>query len=143
METKQEVTNKFIVGLTLIIASLVIGKLVLIPIILFTQNLKWESAMIITYIFSWVILFTGIGFAGWEGYRLVTHKYREYQRRTIEQVKHHSRKAAEHTKNAAYKTKEMANKTRCVTLQGVDRLKKNLRASEKELMKGIRRKRGL
>jgi len=97
-ETKQQVTKKFIIGVVLIVVSLAIGKLVLIPIILFPGNKEWRTGMIILYAFGWVLLVIGIALAGWEGYRLVTHKYKHYKRRTVRAVKRHGRHAAAHTK---------------------------------------------
>ncbi len=104
LETKQEVTKKFTIGIVLIITSLVIGKISLIPIILFPGNSSWRSAMIILYICGWMLLIPGIGLAGVEGYRLVKHKYRHYKNKTVHHVKNGTRKAAQHTVKIAKKT---------------------------------------
>ncbi|MBW2971529.1 hypothetical protein KY359_00705 [Candidatus Woesearchaeota archaeon] len=154
MDTKQEVTRKFIIGMVMIVASLVIGKLILIPLFLFPGSNGTKMTILIVYICSWLMMLAGVGLAGWEGYRLATHKYREYKKKTIEHVKHHSKRAAEtavhhtkqavnHTKNAAYKTKEIAQKTKCATRNGVDNLKKEIHHSERQLRRAARRRHGL
>ncbi|MBW2997386.1 hypothetical protein KY349_03545 [Candidatus Woesearchaeota archaeon] len=97
METKQEVTKNFVLGIVLIVVSLVLGKLVFVPIILFPGSEAWRIAMITVYVFSWIMLIPGVYLAGLEGYRLVTHKYKEYHRRTIHKVKEHSKRAARKT----------------------------------------------
>ena len=106
METKQEVTKKFIIGIVLIIASLVLGKVALIPIIVFPGDKTWGMIALVTYVFSWLIIVIGVLLAGVEGYRLATHKYKEYQRKTVDKVKDHGRKAVQHTGNAVRKVKE-------------------------------------
>ncbi|MBU2561803.1 MAG: hypothetical protein KKD17_05895 [Nanoarchaeota archaeon] len=127
-DTKQQVTKKFIIGMVLMVSSLVIGKLVIIPLIMLPGSNGLKMSMLIIYITSWIMMLMGIGLAGWEGYRLVTHKYREYKQKTIHQVKHHSKRAAEtavmHTRNAANLTKDVAQKTRQATQKGVDTFKK-------------------
>jgi hypothetical protein len=106
METKQQVTKKFILGVVLIVLSLAIGKLVLLPIIFFPGDNTWRITMIWIYAFSWMILFIGFYFAGKEGYRLVTKKYHEIQNTTIHHVKRGGAKAA----GAVAKTGAMAAK---------------------------------
>ncbi|MFC1741622.1 hypothetical protein ACFL3V_03750 [Nanoarchaeota archaeon] len=119
METKQQVTAKFIIGMVLIIVSLILGKLVLVPILIFPGSETWRVAMVIAYAFSWILILVGIWLAGVEGYRLATHKYKVYQKKTIHRVKRHSKNAVNHTKNAARKTKKVtknaARKTKKVT----------------------------
>lgn len=100
METKPELTKKFIIGIVLIIISLVLGKLVFIPIIFFPQSVTWRISMIIIYAASWIMMLFGIYLAGKEGYYLAKHKYREYGRRTIEGVGRHSKNAANMTVDA-------------------------------------------
>lgn len=107
LETKQEVTKKFTIGIILIITSIAIGKLILIPIILFPGSKSWRTAMIIVYACGWLLLIPGIWLAGLEGYRLVTHKYKEYRRKTVHHVKNGTRKAAQHTVRVAKKTKDL------------------------------------
>ena len=126
METKQEVTKKFILGVILIVISLVLGKAVLIPIVLFPGSDAWRLSMIITYAFSWIIILIGIYLAGLEGWRLATHKYKEYHRRTIHKVK-------EKSKNAATKVR---NRSRHAARKTVDVMKKPLqRRREKRITK--------
>lgn len=98
METKQQLTKKFILGVVIIIVSLILGKLVLIPFFLFPLSFTAKWTLLIIYILTWPMMFVGIYFAGMEGYRLATHKYKEYKKRTIYRVKTTSKKAAEHTK---------------------------------------------
>jgi len=104
METKQQLTIKFVAGVVLIIVSLVLGKLVLVPILLFPGSTGWRTSMIIMYAFSWLLLLAGLVLAGVEGFRLATHKYREYKRRTVHKMKSTGRNAAHKTKRAAKKT---------------------------------------
>ena len=82
LETKQVVRKKFMIGVGLIALSLIIGKLVLIPVIIFPGNKTWQVSMLIVYALSWIPLIVGIYLAGLEGYRLVTHKYKHYKKRT-------------------------------------------------------------
>ena len=122
METKTQVTRKFMWGVGIIIFSLILGKLVLVPIFIFPTNATLRLVMILIYIFSWIIMFIGMFLAGVEGYRLATHKYKHYQKKTIHHVKsgvkkthnhavNHTKKAVKHTKNAIHKTKRSAKKT--------------------------------
>jgi uncharacterized protein YacL len=80
IETKEQVTRKFIFGIILIVVSLVLGKIVLIPLILFPGSDVWWYSMLIVYILSWIIFIPGIYLTGLEGYRLVMRKYKEYGR---------------------------------------------------------------
>ena len=100
METKQEVTKKFILGIVIIVISLVLGLSKFL--VVFPGN-SWRKAMVIVYVASWIILIPGIILAGMEGYRLVTHRYKEYHRRTIHKVKEKSKSAAIRTVNALKK----------------------------------------
>ena len=130
LETKQQVTRKFITGVVIMVLSLVLGKLVLIPIIFFPTR-EWKIAMLIVYLFSWVMMLGGIGLAGLEGYRLVTHKYKHYKRKTINHVKNGSKKAAhhmkKHSKKAARKVKKHSKKAAKKTKKAVKKKKKNVR----------------
>jgi uncharacterized protein YacL len=100
METKPELTKKLLFGVALILISLIIGKLVFIPIILFPQNTTWRISMIMVYAASWIMILFGIYLAGKEGYYLAKHKYHEYGRKTIEGVGRHSKNAAHRTVEA-------------------------------------------
>ena len=132
METKQEVTKKFLFGVILIVISLVLGKAVLIPLVLFPGSDAWRLSMILMYAFSWVLILTGIYFAGLEGWCLATHKYKEYHRRTIHKVKENSRKVATKVRD---KSRHAARKT-------ANALKKPIRRRrEKQLAKKEMKKR--
>jgi hypothetical protein len=139
MDTKRQVTLKFIAGVSTIVFSLVIGKAVLIPILLFPGSEAWRNWMIIIYVFSWALLLVGVVLAGVEGFKLATHKYKEYKRRTIHTVKRQGIKAANHTKRAAEKaaknTKRVADKaaknTKKAAKKTVHVLKKSHRVMKK------------
>ena len=79
--------RSFIYGVILIAVSLVLGKLVLIPLILFPGDKHWYVAVFVVYIFSWLILITGIILTGIEGYKFVMEKYKGYQKRTVADIK--------------------------------------------------------
>ncbi len=95
METKQQVTKRLIIGVVMIITSFVLGKLALIP--LFFPGTAWKISAVSIYIASWLLFVTGILLAGIEGFRLATHKYKEYHHKTVHKVKHHSKTAVRHT----------------------------------------------
>jgi hypothetical protein len=97
METKKQVTTKFVIGAALIAASLALGKLVLIPIVIFPGNKTWQVSMFWTYLFSWAMFLPGLYLAGKEGWLLVTHKYKEYGDKTMCKVREHGRNVTEHT----------------------------------------------
>ena len=111
---EEKPTKKFVIGAILIGASLALGKLVLIPIIFFPGSNEWRASMLIVYIFSWVVLVIGIFMCGMEGYRFVKKVYKDYQQKTISQVKHHSKKAAQKT------VEVIASKAR----SGLDKMRK-------------------
>ncbi len=90
-------TNAFFIGLALIIASLILGKLVFIPVIIFPGDVTWAASMVIIYAISWVMIIIGVYLAGKEGWTLAKITYKEYQRKAIHHVK-------EKSKNAAHKT---------------------------------------
>ena len=117
----QQQKKKFVVGIVLIVLSLLIGKLALIPLILFPTDEQWRNSMVAVYIFSWAILIPGIYFAGIEGYKLVHHKYREYHQKTISHMKHHGGR--------------MAAKTRVLTSQARSRLDSKLENARSQLEK--------
>ena len=127
--TKQEVTRKFMLGVILIIVSLVIGKIVLIPLIVFNDSEKWRTAAIIVYIFGWIILIPGILLAGVEGYCLVKHKYRKYRAKTVGHVKVGTQKTVDHTVRIVQKTKDLTwlnpKKNRKYTLQNQSKKSKS------------------
>jgi len=158
MDTKHQVTKKFIVGVVVIISSFVIAKLLLIPLFMFPGNATVKLWVIITYIFTWVMFVVGVALAGWEGYRLATHKYREYKKKTVDHVKKQSKKAAQnvkrhsrnaaksvkkHTKKAAKRTKRVARKTSKATRKQVNKLKRDLHNSERQLKKAARKRHSL
>jgi uncharacterized protein YacL len=139
METKREVTVKFIAGVALIVVSLILGKLVLVPILLFPGSDAWRTWMIIVYVFSWVLLLVGVVLAGVEGFKLATHKYKEYKKKTIHTVKNHGKKAAHHTKKAAKKaamnTKKAAKKAAKNTKKAAKKTVHVLKKSRKVMKK--------
>jgi hypothetical protein len=101
LETKPQLTKKFIIGVVMIICSFALGKLVFIPLIIFPGNATWRTSMIFIYIFSWLILLSGLAITGVEGYKLAKHKYREYSEKTISHVKNHSKNAVHQTARVA------------------------------------------
>lgn len=128
MGTKQEVTKKFVLGIVLIVVSLVLGKAVLIPLILFPGSEVWRTSMILVYVFSWIILLAGIYLAGMEGWRLVTHKYMEYRARTVSKVREKSRNAATKVRNGS---KNATIKTINAMKKPMQRRREKLLAKEK------------
>lgn len=103
-------TLKFVIGAVLIITSLALGKLVLIPLLLFPGNTDWRNAMIAVYAFSWVMLLIGIYIAGVETYHFVKYKYKEYSKKTMHHVKNHSRNAVHQTAKVAGMTVDVLTK---------------------------------
>ena len=91
---EQKQRKYFIAGIILVLTSLVLGKLVLIPLFIFPGNKQWQMGMFMIYAFSWVILVLGIYLAGNEGTKLARAIYKSYQEKTVNQVKHHSKRAA-------------------------------------------------
>jgi len=94
METRKQLTTKFFIGAGIIAASLIIGKLVLIPLLLYPSNKTVQMSMLAIYVFSWIMLIPGVYLAGKEGYLLVMHKYREYGNKTLDKMRAQGRKAA-------------------------------------------------
>jgi hypothetical protein len=94
---QKALTKKFITGIALIIFSLILGKLVLLPIIFFPTSNEWRNAMIITYAISWIILLGGLYLTGKEGYALAKYKYKEYSKMTLATMERHGRSAAHRT----------------------------------------------
>lgn len=137
LETKQEVTHKFMIGVGMIIASLIMGKIVLIPIILFPTNKQISLIMIIIYLITWPIMLTGIWLAGVEGYRLATHKYKKYKDKTVYHVKEGSKKAVHHVKEGSIKA---VNHTRYAAKKTVETIKRPIKRSERTFRK-VRNKR--
>ncbi len=93
-------SRRLIIGIALIIASFVLGKLVFIPLI-FRRDDFWQTATFIAYGITWVIFALGLWFAGREGYHIAMDRYRERRRKTLHAVRHHSTKAAERTYHIA------------------------------------------
>jgi hypothetical protein len=142
LQTKKEVTKKFVIGIIIIIVSFIIGKVVFLPMIFFPGDSRWKLGMLIIYITSWLMLLFGILLTGVEGYRLATRKYRLIQHRTVLHVKrgsiraagamastgkHAARHTARVTKTAARYTaagaKIAARHTAKVVKSGADRFK--------------------
>jgi len=93
----QKQRKDFIAGIILIITSLILGKLVLIPLVIFPGNRQWQIGMLMIYVFSWIILLIGVYLAGTEGIKIARALYKSYQRRTVSKVKYHSKRAAQKT----------------------------------------------
>jgi hypothetical protein len=87
-------SRRFGAGIALIIASLVLGKLVLIPLLLFPDSHAWRVGSIVAYLVTWVMLVPGLALAGTEGYRLSRRLYKDYRRRTLVRVRAGGRRAA-------------------------------------------------
>ncbi len=100
---------RFIAGITLITASLILGKLVFIPLLFYPANAVWKVSMIIAYGITWIMLLIGVWFAGKEGYHLVMNRYEDQKRKTVHAVKHHVRTHAGKMKHHAT---SMTNKTK-------------------------------
>ena len=125
METKQEITKKFIIGIIIIVISFILGFakfLIILP------GSGWRKTMMGIYIFSWILVIPGMYLAGMEGYRLVAHKYRDYHRRTLHKVKEKSRKAATKVRD---KSKSAARKTADVLKSPVQRRREKRLAKKK------------
>ncbi len=111
METKQEVTNKLVIGALLILFSLILGKLVLVPLFMFPGNKTWAVWMFWTYLFSWVPLVIGLIIAGVEGYKLAMHKYRTIKKRSIYHSKKTVRRVSQGSRKAATKIGSSSRRT--------------------------------
>jgi predicted DNA repair protein MutK len=131
LEPKQQVKKKFAVGLILIISSLVLGKLVLVPLILFPGNETVRIAMIVTYAFSWLLMIPGVYLAGREGLKLVQKKYKEYGQKTVSRVKEQSKKTVTRVKQHSTKLKERSLKLKEQSKKAAQRTKKILKRKKK------------
>jgi hypothetical protein len=87
------VSRRFAAGIGLIIVSLVMGKLVLLPLVFAPTSAAWRAGAMIAYGISWVPLFVGVWLAGMEGYRLSVRLYKEYQLRVLRRVREGGQKA--------------------------------------------------
>ncbi|MBT5021530.1 hypothetical protein HOK51_09770 [Candidatus Woesearchaeota archaeon] len=90
-------SRRFLIGVLLIIISLVMGKLV--PLIYLVKPSK--LSLIINgsvYAFSWLILFVGVYLCGREGLATAERLYYDFQRKSINQVKTHTKKGYNHIK---------------------------------------------
>ncbi|MFC1723670.1 hypothetical protein ACFL0V_06015 [Nanoarchaeota archaeon] len=129
METKQQVTTKLIWGAGLIVLSLVLGKLVLVPIFLFPMHEGWRMAMIYIYALSWVLLLIGMVIAGVEGYKLGMRRYKVIRKKSLQTVRRTSVK----TVRTGVKTVRTVGRT------GVKAARKVKETSKKAVRK-VRRK---
>lgn len=87
-------SRRFVAGIVLIVLSLVLGKLVLIPLLLFPESGAWRIGSFIAYLATWVLVIPGLALAGMEGYRLSRRLYKEYRRRALVRVRDGGRRAA-------------------------------------------------
>ncbi len=87
---------RFYLGLVLIVASLIIGALTKITLLLYFHNSTIRWASVIVYLLSWPLLAVGGWWVGSEYYRLIRRyaSYRFYQ----ESIKEGTRKAYQRTK---------------------------------------------
>lgn len=111
---------KFYLGIFLIVASLIIGKIDLVVFALYLNNPAMRWAVIISYIISWTMLLIGIWLAGREYYNAVK-KYVDYKF-YHESLKKGTRKAYDFTKE---KTNDMRKRTMDRTREFGNKLKKN------------------
>ena len=93
-EETTRLSRRFAAGIGLIFASLVLGKLVLIPLLIFPESQAWRVGSIVAYLSTWVMLVPGLALAGMEGYRLSRRLYKDYRRRTLVRVRDGGRLAA-------------------------------------------------
>ncbi|MBI4150323.1 hypothetical protein HY488_02870 [Candidatus Woesearchaeota archaeon] len=124
MESKHQ--KLFIIGITLIIASFILGKLVFIPLLFKPSDTFWRAMVLIAYGITWIMLFLGIWFAGREGYCMVIEKYREHQRKTLHAVKYHGARAAR-------KTYHMVKRTAKLPVKGISKGKEMVKRRMKTI----------
>jgi len=133
---KRADTRKFAIGVALIIVSLIMGKIVLVPLLTFPGNLKVMVGGAIYYAVSWVIIIIGVFLAGREGYRLAVKIYKDYQRRALLKVKNGAvvamRKPIEGGRKLAARTAEARERARARRVE---------RKAERKERKAARRKR--
>ena len=86
-EETARLSRRFVAGLVLIVLSLVLGKLVLIPLLLFPESQAWRVGSIVAYLVTWVMLVPGLALSGMEGYRLASRLYKDYRRRALRRVR--------------------------------------------------------
>ena len=115
--------QRFIIGITLIIASLILGKIAFIPLFFQPFNTFWRITSFAAYGLTWVMLFLGIWFAGKEGYHLVMEKIKEKKQRTIHLVKQHGRQAAQNAQKTIHAVKQ--------------RVKRHKKQGTKEIKDGV------
>ncbi len=129
-------TKRFAIGVGLIIASLALGKLVLIPIVLWPGSNSWRIAMLAVYVFSWVLIPIGFYLAGKEGYRLAVSIYKEYQKKTLHKVRDDTAQAARRTVRAVKApvtgTKRAAKRTTRIVKEKVEAGKENRQRRREE-----------
>ncbi len=102
--TKYKFSNKFYLGIILIVVSFIIGKITTATFIIYFNNqlLKWISLII--YILSWPMLIIGIWWLG-EEYTKMIKKYMSYKF-YHESAKKGARKVISKTKNKSQKIKQ-------------------------------------
>ena len=117
---KYKFSNKFYLGIILIIVSFIIGKITTATFIIYFNNqlLKWISLII--YIISWPMLILGIWWIG-EEYASMIKKYISYKF-YHESAKRGARKAVHSTKRLS---KKVGHKTKQASKKITSRIKKN------------------
>ncbi len=139
MRERRQTTGAFFIGVALIVASLVMGKAVLVPIIVFPASNAWRIGAFVAYGVSWVVMLAGIALAGREGYRITVEAYRDYRRRALGHVARGGRKAAQGAATALKRPVESGRRTARRT---ADLVNKPLRARKAaRLRKRRKRKR--
>ncbi len=97
--------KRFIIGITFIIASFILGKLVFIPLLIRPESSMWRTMVFVGYLGTWILLFLGIWLAGREGYAIVKEKYREQRQKTVSLVRDRSVRAARNIKEKTQRIK--------------------------------------
>jgi hypothetical protein len=137
---KRADTRKFVVGVALILISLVMGKIVLVPILVFPGDVPWLVGSVIFYAVSWIIIIVGVVLAGREGYRLAVRIYKDYQRKALGKVRDHGRRAARGAVVVMKKPIEGGRKLAARTAEARERAR--ARRSERKHEKRQKRQRG-
>jgi len=109
-EETVRLSRRFVWGVILIIASLVLGKLVLIPLLIYPESYGWRVGCVVAYLLTWVMLVPGLALAGMEGYRLSRRLYKDYRRRALVRVRDGGQLAARGAVRVARTPVEVAPK---------------------------------